>query len=324
MQFELLPPVPAVVVARELRQIPMFRSVSVDALFRFSTIARQARHKQGGSIQSEGARAEYFQVLVEGRALLSGPHRKEEEATPPTLLGFREVLEGTAYQETATAVDTSICLVLEAGEFRSLLSENIEMAQGLFRMLLEMPSDDAPPSISRRAVEKGIATLPPVGQVMRPIDKALLLQELPVFSKTGGEETLELSAVAQEVVLEKNASLFTEGDSASIWIILSGDVALESPAESATDPIAVTAGDVVSIEETLGGRSMSWRGRVVREGRALKVERDPLFEVLADRMDLLQGLFRSLFQTRQGSPPDISPREASPLPKSGGRRQNSL
>jgi CRP-like cAMP-binding protein len=306
MQFELLPPVPAVVVARELKQIPLFRSVSVDELFRFSAIARQVRHKQGSSFQREGAPAEYIQVLVAGRALLSGTHHHEGEITPPTLLGFREVLEGTTYQETATATETSICLALEAGEFRSMLSENIEMAQGLFRMLLEMPSDDAPPSISRRGVEKGVANLPPADEAMRPIDKALLLQELPVFSKASGEEALELSAVVQEVPLERNASLFTEGDSASIWIVLSGEVCLESPAESVADPIAVTAGDVVSIEETLGGRPMSWRARVERDGRALKVEREPLFEALADRMDLLQGLFRSLFQTKNRTMKGIS------------------
>lgn len=306
MQFELLPPVPAVVVARELRQIPLFRFVSVDELFRFATIAKQVRHRSGGSLQRKGAPAEHIQVLVEGRAILAGTDGKENEIAPPTLLGFREVLEGTSYQETATARETTICLALEAGEFRSMLSENIEMAQGLFRMLLEMPSDDAPPSIRRGAAEKSVTGLPPGDGAMRPIDKALLLQALPVFSQAGGEEVLQFSAVAREVPLEENTSLFTEGDSASIWIILSGQVLLEPPSENALDPIAVTPGDVLGIEETLGGRFMGWRARVERQGRALKIEREPFFEALADRMDLLQGIFRSLFQTKNNIGKGIS------------------
>jgi CRP-like cAMP-binding protein len=296
MQFELLPPVPAVVVARELRQIPLFRLASVDELFRFSSIARQVRHGEGNTFQKEGARAEYIQVLVEGRALVSGADRRKKEVAPPTLLGFREVLEGTSYQETATAKATSICLALGAEDFRSMLSENIELAEGLFRMLLEVPAENVPPSISRRAVEKGVGVLPPAGEELRPIDKALILQELPVFLETGAEEALELSAIVQEVSLAKGDRVFTEGDSASIWLLLSGEISLESPV--AGDPVAVGAGDVLGVEETLVGRPMSWRGTAARAGRALKIERRPLFDALADRIDLLQSLFRSLFQSQ--------------------------
>ena len=168
-------------------------------------------------------------------------------------------------------------------------------------MLLHMPSDDAPPGILRGALTRAVGEVPSGLSEMRPIDKALLVREIPVFSKAGTEDALELSAVAQEVPLRKDAVLFTEGDSTSIWMVLSGEVRLVPPEQGETDPIVVTGGDVVGVEETLSGRHSSWRARVEREGRALKMEREPLFDALADRMDLLQGLCRSLFQTQHST-----------------------
>jgi CRP-like cAMP-binding protein len=266
----------------------------VDELFRFSTIARQVRHAEGVTFQRKGAPAEYIQVLIEGRAAALDGVRQESATVPPPLFGFREVLEGSTYRETVTAEETSICLAMASDDFRSTLAENIEMAEGLFQMLLEARKENDPPSIWRRGIVE-----PPSGSgEMRPIDKALLLQQLPIFSEAGAEEILELSAMVREISLEENDGIFREGDAASIWIILSGGVSLESQAQSEAEPVTAGAGDIVGVEETLVNRPMSWRAKITRKGRALVLDRGPLFEALADRMNLLQSLFRSLFQSQ--------------------------
>ncbi len=298
MQFELLPPVPAVVLADNLRQIPLFSFVGVDELFRISSIARQVRHEEGRTIQEEGATVEYIQVLVEGKIRVSGKHREAEEVGPPTLFGFREVLEGAPLRETALAVETSICLAIASEEFRVLLSDNIELAQGLFRMLLSAPSGNARPSLRQRAVhpeERSLVT--GVGEELKPIEKVLLLQELPVFSRTTAEELLALTAIAQELPLLKGERIFGEGDQPAIHIILSGELSIEPPEDTGGGAFMVKAGDALGIDETLAGTPFGWRGNVVREGLALRIERERLFEVLADHVDLLQGLFSSLFQS---------------------------
>jgi len=165
MQFELLPPVPAVVLARKLRQIPLFEFASVDELFRFSAFARQIRHLQGAVFQEEGAPVEYIQILIEGKVAVSGAERDETELSPPSLLGFREVLEGTTLRETARAKESSTCLALGAEDFRTLLSDNIELAEGLFRMLLSSPSADGRPSLS---LLKGAVASNAAGPAPRP------------------------------------------------------------------------------------------------------------------------------------------------------------
>ncbi len=302
MQFELLPPVPAVVLADNLRQIPLFSFVGVDELFRISSIARQVRHEEGRTIQEEGAPVEYIQVLVEGKIHVSGKQREEEEVGPPTLLGFREVLEGAPLRETARAVETSICLAIASEEFRVLLSDNIELAQGLFRMLLSAPSGKEKPSIRERAVHPEERSLDTAGsERLKPIEKVLLLQELPVFSRTTADELLALTAIAQEFPLVKDERIFSEGDQPAIHIILSGEVLVEPPEDTVGGALVVKAGDALGLDETLAGTPFGWRGNVVEEGLALRIERERLFEVLADHVDLLQGLFSSLFQSEPGT-----------------------
>ena len=53
------------------------------------------------------------------------------------MLGFENVLEGSPVRATVRATDTAICLSLTTEEFLSLLSENVEIAQGIFRLLIE-------------------------------------------------------------------------------------------------------------------------------------------------------------------------------------------
>ena len=302
MQFELLPPVPTVVLADNLRQIPLFSFVGIDELFRISSIARQVRHEEGRTIQEEGAPVEYIQVLVEGKIHVSGKQREEEEVGPPTLLGFREVLEGAPLRETARAVETSICLAIASEEFRVLLSDNIELAQGLFRMLLSAPSGKEKPSIRERAVHPEERSLDTAGsERLKPIEKVLLLQELPVFSRTTADELLALTAIAQEFPLVKDEHIFSEGDQPAIHIILSGEVLVEPPEDTVGGALVVKAGDALGLDETLAGTPFGWRGNVVEEGLALRIERERLFEVLADHVDLLQGLFSSLFQSEPGT-----------------------
>src|SRR3989304_5233937 len=136
IQFELLPPVPAISLVHRLREIPLFRFTSMDELFRIATISRQVRYAADVRGQERGAPADNIQVLVQGRFRLDDGREDSEILVPPAMLSFQEVLKGTALQSSAVSETESIALVMPAEEFRTLLAANIELAQGLFRMLL--------------------------------------------------------------------------------------------------------------------------------------------------------------------------------------------
>ena len=56
---------------------------------------------------------------------------------------------------------------------------------------------------------------------------------------------------------------------------------------------------MLGVYETLGGEQMGWRTRTVEPGSVLRIDRDELFDLLADNVDLLQGIFSVL--VREGS-----------------------
>ena len=76
-------------------------------------------------------------------------------------------------------------------------------------------------------------------------------------------------------------------------IVLSGSLRVET---GDGQPGIATAGDVIGMYETLGGSPVNATVTVTAAGMALRLDRDELFELLADHTDLLQGIFSALMR----------------------------
>ena len=296
IHFELLPPVPAISLVHRLKEIPLFRFTSMDELFRIATISRQVRYAADVRVQERGAPADYIQVLVQGRFRLDdGREKGSEILVPPAMLGFQEVLKGTALQSSAVSETESIALVMPAEEFRTLLAANIELAQGLFRMLLGATGNGGGTAPAARTssfrYEHRAAPL-------KTVEKVMYLQTVPILSHATAEELYEVAAIAREIGLVETETLFSAGAPASIVLLLAGAIELSS-SEGASQ--RVESGGCIGVRETLAGVSFLDTARVVASGRALQIDREPLFDLLADRMDLLQGVFSAVFHGKGGS-----------------------
>ena len=292
MRFELLPPIPAVTLARQLQQIPLFAFASVEELFHLAEIAKQVRYVPGATVQEAGSPAEYMQILLEGRIRIRTANGNEKEASPPTMVGTQEVLEGKPLFGSVQATVESVALVMEAEEFRSLLSHNIQLAQGLFRTFFDTTSGNNPrDSIS--SIRQINSVLP---EPLKTVDKVLLLQELSIFSLASAKELYELATMTQEVKLKAEATAFSEGDPSSIFQILSGELELQ-PVEVSRKPTLVGANQVIGVKETLSGMHWDRPAVVSKPIRALQLERESLLRLLSDRIDLLQVIFGALFIT---------------------------
>ena len=290
LHFELLPAVPAISLVRRLKESPLFRFASMDELFRIAAISRQVRYSAGSKVQERGLPADYIQVLVQGRFRVEGDGGSDGEVlAPPAMLGFQEVLKGAPLHGSATAETESIALVMPAEDVRTLLAANIELAQGLFRMLLESADGDDH-HFTRRAAsfryEQRDAPL-------TTVERVLCLQTVPVLAQATAEELYEVAAIAREVSFSEQESFLAPGTPASIVLLLSGAVELTSPGGSKSN---AGAGASLGARETLAGASFADTVRVIEPGKALLVDREPLFDLLADRMDLLQGIFSAVFQ----------------------------
>jgi CRP-like cAMP-binding protein len=58
-------------------------------------------------------------------------------------------------------------------------------------------------------------------------------------------------------------------------------------------------GDTLGVYETLSGaETTGWRARVTTSGTALRIDREALFDLLTERIELLQSLFGALLRKR--------------------------
>ena len=128
-----LEPLPTVELAGRLRRVPLFDYLSVDELFRFAGTARQVRYDRGRTVYQAGAEPETLQFLIDGEVRFEDGARM----VAPGPLAFEEMLEGSPLRRTVQAVDVAVTLSLTQGEFLTLLSDNIDIAHGLFKMLIE-------------------------------------------------------------------------------------------------------------------------------------------------------------------------------------------
>jgi CRP-like cAMP-binding protein len=141
---------------------------------------------------------------------------------------------------------------------------------------------DLPPEIKRHAKDG-----------LQPIERVLLLQSSPLLQHATGEQLLRLAAIAHEVPITEGTVLFGETENPAIYGLLSGEVKVEIPGQPVT---TLDEGDVVGLYETLAGLPAGVKVTVTRSGSALRIDRDALFDLLADNIDLLQGLFSALLK----------------------------
>jgi hypothetical protein len=214
----------------------------------------------------------------------------------PAALAFDEVIEGVPARTTVTAVDRAICLALRSDQMLGLLSENSELAQGLFRLLLERPEGAAWQAVVRGTLEHAGSIRPADG--LQPIERILVVEEMPIFSRASSAQVSGIAAIGCDAPLKAGDVLVKDGDPPAIFIVITGEIALEPIAGG--PPLTAGPGDMIGVYDTLGGaESTSVRVHVTDSGLALRIDREPLFDLITDHIELLQSLGSALIHERR-------------------------
>ena len=166
-------------------------------------------------------------VRLEGR----GDGGRPQVIEAPAAIGFEEssrALDGATYRRGSR--DT---LTISADEFLALLSENVELAEGIFRMLIESHRLTAGKTLMH-------GTLPPEvkdAANLRPVDNLLLLQASPLLAHATAAQLWRLSGIARERTIAANSEALAKGGEAAILVVLSGALRVEEQgtATPATD-----------------------------------------------------------------------------------------
>jgi CRP-like cAMP-binding protein len=285
-----LEPLPAVELADRLRRVKLFSFASVDELFRIAVLGRQVRHEPGRMLYEAGKPPESLQFLLDGRVAIETSGQRPAEREAPDVLAFEAVLEGSPMISSIRATDTVITLSLTASEFLSLLSENVEIAQGIFRMLLDRRGQADAQAVLHGEIPAGLKRK--VDSGLQAVDRILLLQSSALFRRATAAQLVRLTAIARPVALKVGEDPLSAGESCAL-VVLSGSVRVERT--GGTVDLA-EAGDGIGFYEALGGVPVAVRAEVVAAGQALRFSRSELLDLLADDIDLLQGIFSGLLR----------------------------
>jgi CRP-like cAMP-binding protein len=281
-------PLPSVGLVDQMRNLRLFSSVTVDEIFRICETGRQVHFEPGSLLCREGLVPERVQFLLNGHVDVTGSDGRTRHIKAPAVLGFQEVLEERPMKESVRAIDMSVCLTLTSEEVQVLMSDNSNLVPGLFQMLCL----DLKPG---RWVVKGFRSLHsalPANGGLNPIEKGLVIRDIPVFSRVSPDEIIHLASIATEMCLMADSDLISEASQPAIYALISGELSLE---RSGKFPVMAGPSDVIGIYETLAGIDFDFRARVREDGVALRIDREDLFDLLTQRSVLLRQVFSALF-----------------------------
>jgi CRP-like cAMP-binding protein len=274
--------------------MPVFRAVWVDEVIRIAGTGRQVRHDPGTLLYQEGAPPEHLQVLLDGHVSVRTRAGRTVEVAPPAPLALAEVFQGAPMASTVRTNETVVCLSLTVDECRMLMADNPDLVQGLFGAII---AGQAFAGGRLRLRGEGAADLSRLAdEGVRPVERVLALQSISLFSDVSTEELLQLADVARPLVFIEGETLFDVADRPSVFVLLDGQVSLES---DGADPVVADQGDAIGVYETLAGVPLGRVARVVERGAALVVDHEDLFDLLGHRPALLQQLFSVLFARQE-------------------------
>ena len=134
---------------------------------------------------------------------------------------------------------------------------------------------------------------------MQPVDTVLLLQSSPLLERATGTQLVGLADIARPIPLKTGVDPLA-GAEPSILVVLSGEFGVE---REGAEPENAEAGRCrsASTRRSAGVRVPGASAEVVTEGQALRFLRSDVFDLLADDIGLLQGIFCGLLRSRRRS-----------------------
>lgn len=287
---------PTAEMASRLSRIPVFEFVSVDELFRVVDSGQQVWYAPGQPVGAEGA-TEAVEFLIEGSVRRSAAGGDGDALRAPDVLGIEEALQGAPTTRPAWADQPSVCLRIRSADFVAMVSDDDLLAQGLFRLLLT-------PADGRR--DRSPAHLPAVTlpqSALQPFDEAMLLRHHPLLRRAAATQLLALVQAARRLSLKDREVLALDDAPAALCLVLEGAMRLESAGAA---PIVAGRGGTLFVAETLAGGPAGWRATAQGECRILRAERDDVYTVLSDRVDLLQDIFSGALAGRASMHPEAA------------------
>ena len=130
------------------------------------------------------------------------------------------------------------------------------------------------------------------------VEKVILLQSVDVFCEVLTEQLAHVAAIAEEYDEPAGARIYSESDpSDAMYIVLEGRVRLHRGETDVTEAEAETAfGTWALFDDELRVVSAT----TLEPCRLLRIDKDDFIELLADNVDITQGVLKAIVRRLRG------------------------
>lgn len=130
------------------------------------------------------------------------------------------------------------------------------------------------------------------------VERVILLQEVDVFSEVPTEQLASLAAIAEELELPADTRVYTESDpSDAMYIVVAGRVRLHRDTSDVGVAEPETAfGTWALFDDELRVVSAT----TLDDVRLLRIQREDFIELLADNVDITQGVLKAVVRRLRG------------------------
>ncbi len=116
------------------RGVEILSEATVEQLFQLAAVSREVNFARREIIFEEDGLGDAFYVIVKGEVeLVSPPKGLREVIGPGRAFGVYAILTREPRRVTATALQETFAIAIEAEDFYSLLSDSTEIAASIFR-----------------------------------------------------------------------------------------------------------------------------------------------------------------------------------------------
>ena len=124
------------------------------------------------------------------------------------------------------------------------------------------------------------------------IERVLILKSLSIFEETPEPLLVEVAAILEELELESGTTLFKKGDTGNcLYIIFKGQVKIHSNEHTLA---VLSENDFFGELSLLDTETRSASATTTSDAILLKLDQEPFFELMSDRLEVVKGILRVL------------------------------
>jgi len=138
------------------------------------------------------------------------------------------------------------------------------------------------------------------------VERVLFLKSVELFSHIPGEDLAQVAAIAQEVNFEKGALVIQEGEVGdSMYLVVEGEVMIHKLGQTITHLGEREAfGEMALLDNEPRSASVT----AVRDTTCLKIDRDDVYELMSEKVEIAHGIIRVLTQRLRQADRQLSAR----------------